>query len=241
MQPPKKIFVSYSRKNRDVAEKLVKAMREAGLEVWFDKQIESGQDWDEVLEQRIIEADNLVVILSKTSVQSDYVKNEIFFAKNNNTTVNLIRIEECNLPLAIARMHYIEAIKDFDGGVASLISDITGDKRAIEKNTRIKKSNRKIRTIVISVVVPLVVIAAAILTWQFWPDVDIGGGLEALDDLCTGFTYPLNGRYLNNHLPTFRRFRCYRGWWHIRRRRTCWFRRRCRQTPNRNNQLLPHK
>ena len=67
---PKKVFISYSRVNRDFAERLVDSLRANGLEVWFDKQIRTGTEWDEVLEKEIEEADHLVIVLSKTSVES---------------------------------------------------------------------------------------------------------------------------------------------------------------------------
>jgi len=142
----KKVFISYSRVNRDFAEKLVDSLREAGLDVWFDKNIRTGTEWDEVLEQEIEEADNLIIALSKTSVESDNVKNEMFYAQQHDTTVNLIMIEPCDLPLAMARMHYIDFGLDYDKGVKRLVEDITYTENATIQKTEtqvVSKSHTK--------------------------------------------------------------------------------------------------
>jgi hypothetical protein len=165
----KKVFISYSRANRDFAEKLVESLRSKGLEVWFDKQIRTGKKWDEVLEQQIREADNLVIVLSKHSVQSDYVKNEMFYAQQNNTTVNLIYIEDCVLPLAMARMHYIDFSSNYDEAVDRLVSDINYndiDQSIPETLTRaVKKTSRK--WIIIGIVGALLVVAGVFIVIDF--------------------------------------------------------------------------
>lgn len=173
-QSPKKVFISYSRENRDFAERLVGSLRASGLEVWFDKQIRTGTEWDEVLEQQIKNADHLVIVLSKHSVESDYVKNEMFYAQQNNTMVNLIMIEECSLPLAMARMHYIDFTEGYDRGVERLVADITYDKALKAKSVANIRSTKKSLTPnkyskTKNLVIGFASLAGAfLLFWFFW-------------------------------------------------------------------------
>lgn len=165
----KKVFISYSRDDRDLVVRVVEALRTKGLEVWFDAQISTGTDWDEVLEKQIIEADNMVLFLSKTSVASDYVKNELFFAQQNGTIVNPVLIEPCQLPLAMARMHYVDLTQDFDKGVDRLYQDITHgpDEGTNTKTTKEKEPKTPLTK---KLVLLVAIILIPILAWQFWPN-----------------------------------------------------------------------
>lgn len=104
----KKIFISYSRRDTEYVSSLVYALRKQGFEVWFDKNIRTGTDWDDTIEEELKKADALVLILSKTSVASDNVKDEISFAMGLDKPVSPIKIEECDVPMRLARKQYID-------------------------------------------------------------------------------------------------------------------------------------
>ncbi|PQB04395.1 toll/interleukin-1 receptor domain-containing protein [Aureitalea marina] len=164
----KKVFISYSRDDQETVIRVVEALRNKGLDVWFDAQINTGTDWDEVLEKQIIEADNMVMFLSKTSVASDYVKNELFFAQQNGTIVNPVLIESCQLPLAMARMHYIDLTLDFDKGVSRLYQDITNSHDANSTIGAVER-NQGIASLTKKLVLLTVIILITMLAWQLWP------------------------------------------------------------------------
>ncbi|MDP2687116.1 MAG: toll/interleukin-1 receptor domain-containing protein [Aequorivita sp.] len=104
----KKIFISYSRRDTEYVSSLVIALRKQGFEVWFDKNIRTGTDWDDTIEEELKKADALVLILSKTSVASDNVKDEISFAMGLDKPVSPIKIEECDVPMRLARKQFID-------------------------------------------------------------------------------------------------------------------------------------
>ena len=83
----KKIFLSYSRADSIYIEKLTEALIAAGQDVWIDKKIRSGQTWDQTVEQSIKNCDVLVVVMSKTSMASDNVMDEVSFAIGLNKTI----------------------------------------------------------------------------------------------------------------------------------------------------------
>lgn len=104
----KKIFISYSRGDTEYVSSLVIALRKQGFEVWFDKNIRTGTDWDDTIEEELKKADALVLILSKTSVASENVKDEISFAMGLDKPVSPIKIEECDVPMRLARKQFID-------------------------------------------------------------------------------------------------------------------------------------
>ena len=62
------IFISYCRDDRDWARRLSVALAEDGFDVWWDAQIQSGDTFDEVIEQHLRAARAVVVLWSPRSV-----------------------------------------------------------------------------------------------------------------------------------------------------------------------------
>lgn len=121
----KKIFISYSRRDTEYVSTLVEALRKQGFEVWFDKNIRTGTDWDDTIEEELKKADAVVLVLSKTSVASENVKDEISFAIGLDKTVNPIKIEECDVPMRLARRQFVDfTIMGHEAGFERLVNDL---------------------------------------------------------------------------------------------------------------------
>jgi hypothetical protein len=76
------IFISYSHKDEDFVRKIVPALEAEGYTVWWDNTIPPGQTWDDVIARGINEAKACIVVWSRDSVVSDWVKEEATLAKN---------------------------------------------------------------------------------------------------------------------------------------------------------------
>ena len=75
------IFFSYSRQDSDFVIHLAQSLREAGAEVWLDQlDIKPGSRWDKSIEQALFKSSTLLVVLSKSSVESANVMDEVSFA-----------------------------------------------------------------------------------------------------------------------------------------------------------------
>jgi len=70
------VFISYSSNNRDHAEALAKALSDVGLSVWWDREIVTGQAFGSAIERELDAARSVVVLWSRDSVESEWVKNE---------------------------------------------------------------------------------------------------------------------------------------------------------------------
>ncbi|HYB58465.1 MAG TPA: toll/interleukin-1 receptor domain-containing protein, partial [Alphaproteobacteria bacterium] len=64
------LFISYSRLDQERVEKLAQALERAGLSVWWDRRIKSGESFDRVIEQAIAEAKAVIVAWSRHSTDS---------------------------------------------------------------------------------------------------------------------------------------------------------------------------
>jgi TIR domain len=69
------IFISYSRKDIDFAQKVVDALAANNLDTWIDwKSIPKGEDWEQEIYRGIEEADAFLFLISPDSVSSQMCK-----------------------------------------------------------------------------------------------------------------------------------------------------------------------
>jgi hypothetical protein len=110
------IFLSYSREDRAAVRHIAESFEAEGLAVWWDAALQSGQTFDEVIEQRLKEAKVVVVLWSPRSVTSRWVRAEATLADRKNKLVPAI-IEPCDRPIAFELTHTAD------------LSEWTGDTR----------------------------------------------------------------------------------------------------------------
>jgi formylglycine-generating enzyme required for sulfatase activity len=92
-------FLSYKREDNEIAGRVVTALRESGISVWWDDGITPRQAWDLEIEQAISEASTVVVLWSPRSVTSDWVRTEAHYGKDRGKLVPVI-VEPCTIPIA---------------------------------------------------------------------------------------------------------------------------------------------
>ena len=92
------IFVSYASADRDRARAVAQALTEQGWSVWWDRTIPPGKQFDEVIEEALDSARCVVVLWSKASVASQWVKTEAAEAMRRKILVPVL-IEDVKIPL----------------------------------------------------------------------------------------------------------------------------------------------
>jgi TolB-like protein len=98
MSAPPDIFLSYSRDDQATARRFAEGFERAGFSVWWDQTLSAGEAYDEVTEKALLEAKAVVVLWSKTSVASRWVRAEATQANENKTLVPVM-IEPCKRPI----------------------------------------------------------------------------------------------------------------------------------------------
>lgn len=92
------IFLSYNREDRATAQRFAESFEAQGFSVWWDVTLRSGEAYDKVTEEALRSAKAVVVLWSKKSAVSRWVRAEAAVADRNGTLVP-VRIEPCDLPV----------------------------------------------------------------------------------------------------------------------------------------------
>jgi TolB-like protein len=92
------VFLSYSREDQPAARRFAEAFERAGLNVWWDQSLSAGEAYDKVTETALREARAVVVLWSRHSVESRWVRSEATMADRNGTLVPVM-IEDCTRPI----------------------------------------------------------------------------------------------------------------------------------------------
>jgi len=92
------IFLSYNRDNQATARRFAEAFEHAGFSVWWDQTLNAGEDYDKVTEKALEDAKAVVVLWSRKSVDSRWVRAEATQADRNGTLVPAM-IEACKRPI----------------------------------------------------------------------------------------------------------------------------------------------
>ena len=81
------IFISYARVDIELTERLARVLQDEGHSVWWDTQLEVGEKWRKRIEAELHAARAVIVLWSKTSVESDYVVDEAAVGRSRGCLV----------------------------------------------------------------------------------------------------------------------------------------------------------
>lgn len=146
------IFISYSRPDEPIARQFADRFIEAGLDVWWDSHLRSGEEWDRVIEQALRAAHAVVVLWSPDAVTSPWVRAEATAAHRQGSLVPTI-IAPCELPLVFGMIqtadlgHWSGNTADpvwqgFLGDVIAMVEHNGGAARAAPQPTRTSAPTR---------------------------------------------------------------------------------------------------
>jgi hypothetical protein len=107
------IFLSYASEDRERASRLARSLETCGWSVWWDRKIIAGQTFDQVIEHELETAKSVVVLWSKDSISSEWVKNEAAVAAERGVLVPAL-IDLVKLPLEFRRKQAADLVR-WDG------------------------------------------------------------------------------------------------------------------------------
>ena len=107
------IFISYARADKEKAELLANAFSRKGWSVWWDREIPPGKSFDETIENALSSARSVVVLWSKTSVSSRWVKTEAAEGAERGILVPAL-IDNVKIPLEFKRIEAAD-LSDWQG------------------------------------------------------------------------------------------------------------------------------
>lgn len=146
-----RVFLSYSRKDRERAQSIADVLREKHFGVYKDTDdILPTEEWKGRLEQLIAEADTIVFLMSPHSVASEVCAWEVEYATELNKRIAPIVIDDVeanDIPPLLARLNFIFATERdrFQDAVDSLVSALNSDIDWIREHTRLAGLARRWR------------------------------------------------------------------------------------------------
>ena len=130
----KKIFFSYSRDDSEFVLNLAKELRADGANVWLDQlDIKPGTRWDKSIEDALDASQTVLVILSKTSVASNNVMDEVSYALEEGKTVLPALLEDCDIPFRLRRLQFADFRISHDKGKQTLTKALELTKKEVSE------------------------------------------------------------------------------------------------------------
>ena len=100
------LFLSYARADRARAQKIADALSQAGYEIWWDALIEGGAQFAQSIGDALEKADVVVVLWSKHSIESDWVRDEAAIGRDRHRLIPLA-LDDSKPPLGFRQYQAI--------------------------------------------------------------------------------------------------------------------------------------
>jgi hypothetical protein len=168
------IFISYAREDRDKAKTFAELFQQQDWSVWWDRSIPPGRSFDEVIEEALGSAKCVVVLWSKNSASSDWVKSEAAEGLQRKILVP-VRIGSANVPLEFRRLQTVD-LSDWKGDaghpeLGGFLEAVAANIKGVVHRPPKKGSQRRPMKPVLTVLAIVALLAAGFVFYKF-----AGGG-----------------------------------------------------------------
>jgi hypothetical protein len=188
-----KVFVSYSRRDARGVDRLVADLERRGITTWVDRSgLVGGADWTTEIVNAIQEADAFIVALSRWSIASDDVANELHLAGERRLPVFPVLLEQVEVPDTFA--YHLAGRQRYDLSGEHARVEFDRLVRAIQ-SPRVKHRRglglmRGVAVLALVVIVPLTIATAvlSVLTGSIPPDIGRVTGSRTCDGLDVAMT-----------------------------------------------------
>ena len=96
------LFVCYSHADDDVVYADMEALRQQGVNLWYDEGISAGLSWRGEIANAISGSNKFLFFISSNSLESTHCLREVHFAIDHDIEIIPIYLEECDLPPELA-------------------------------------------------------------------------------------------------------------------------------------------
>lgn len=127
---PHHVFLSYSRKDKDLMQRIRDDLRAQHITVWTDDFLTPGTDaWNKAIEQAIEDAGCIVVILSPDAKESLWVNRELAYALSRKSPRRIFPVlargdENDSIPIELIRTQRINFQRNYNTAIQQLIGNI---------------------------------------------------------------------------------------------------------------------
>jgi hypothetical protein len=103
------LFISYSRKDGEFARRLALSLSDSGADIWLDvEDIPAGVKWSTAVQQGLLQADVMLVIISPDSMKSKNVEDEWQYFLDMNKPIIPVLWKPTALHFQLSRVQYVD-------------------------------------------------------------------------------------------------------------------------------------
>ena len=138
------VFVSYAREDAHKAKAIARALEDASLEVWIDERIHSGSEFASEIEQALAAATAVVVLWSKDSVTSPWVRDEAAEGRDSHRLVP-IQLDDSRPPIGFRQFRTTDLSRWSGRGRPRQLDDVIAAisaKAGVERPAPVKRQRR---------------------------------------------------------------------------------------------------
>ncbi len=133
----RRVFVSYSRRNKNFAERLARDLSDAGLDVWVDwRQIQAGELWQNEIYRGIERSEMLIFCLSPDAVTSEWCQREINTARQQGKIIipvmavsAMTQLQQTESMRWLLDVHFINFENRYEEAFPELLNALPGLRR----------------------------------------------------------------------------------------------------------------
>jgi hypothetical protein len=123
--PADLIFISYSRRDSEIMQRIVLYLRDQGFKVWVDNErlVPGTAIWEEEIEKAIKASSTVLIIMSPDSKNSEWVRREISLADQYRKHIMPVLVrgdEDASVTLRLATRQFVDLRHNEDKGLKSL-------------------------------------------------------------------------------------------------------------------------
>ena len=128
------IFVSYAHKDSDRVFKILDALHKHRYRIWYDEGIDPGNEWRDEIADALGRSTCFLLFVSKNSMVSPNVRNEICYAVDTNDGCHKICIylEDADIPGSLKFIETFKSVNIMSGDNVDELCELIDDKMIID-------------------------------------------------------------------------------------------------------------
>jgi hypothetical protein len=166
------VFISYRKADRAKAQALANALKIENLDVWWDVALETGETFDEKIQAVLEQCKAVIVLWSKESVKSEWVRAESSIGRQRGILVPVM-IQDVNIPVPFNVLHTADLVGWHGDRSHPGYRDVVKQVKEFAGKTGVKPlkppPNRALRALWRTIAVVGVVAAIGASVWIFRP------------------------------------------------------------------------
>lgn len=128
MEKKKRVFLSYSFKDKSRVDQIAKELNDNGIDIYKDSSIVAGTSWEREIKYRIETSEIVLIFLSSNFSASSWINNELLATlkefHKRKITVLLVLLEKTNVPSDLLGFEYINLTGNFESGIDKIVKKL---------------------------------------------------------------------------------------------------------------------